>query len=99
MILSLHVNCRKHELLEEDDVTHAVGINDLNAQWDELLNADAEDNEDMRERKDSINTRLANVKVCLMNIFVFVRFKSWYVEWPYSHRDDLVGYESVIGDL
>ena len=53
----------------------------MNTQWDELMNADAvaEYNEDMRERKDGIKSRLANVKVCLMNIFVLMHFKSWYV--------------------
>ena len=57
---------RKHELLDEDIAAHEDRIKDLNAQCEEFLNNDAPvggDKDEMRERRDSINTRFANVKV------------------------------------
>lgn len=66
--------------MDEDIIAHEDRIKDLNAQCDEFLDSDTPvggDKDEMRERRDSINTRFANVKVSVCSSHL--SFSSFFV--------------------
>lgn len=57
------MSCRKHELLDEDITAHGERIKDLNAQWQEFIDTDIGDSDDIKDRRESINERYVKVQV------------------------------------